>query len=153
MYVTRNSKILLVGFFSAKLRYHRITWLPFEIEALRIATSIQHSSPYIIQSKLLECIIKDSKPCVQAVDKVCRGEYSRNLRVTCPFHCQSAGCIHAPLSWIDLPIFHQIFPVAILLDVFDHRVRFASLLLLRKIPLYANPQAMFPYKITHVPYI
>ena len=38
-------KLLLAGFFGAKLRKHQVTWLPCEIEALCIAAAIKHFSP------------------------------------------------------------------------------------------------------------
>ena len=50
LYITRNEKLHLAGFFSAKLRKHQISWLPCEIEALSIAAAIKHFSPFIIQS-------------------------------------------------------------------------------------------------------
>ncbi|MCG7875882.1 MAG: RNase H-like domain-containing protein [Candidatus Thiodiazotropha endolucinida] len=81
-YVTRNNKLLLAGFFSAKLRKHQVTWLPCEIEALSIAAAVKHFSPFIIQSKLNTCVLTDSKPCVQAIDKLARGEFSASPRVT-----------------------------------------------------------------------
>ena len=67
MYVSRQNKLLLAGFFSAKLRKHQVTWLPCEIEALSIAAAIKHFSPYIIQSTHNTCMFTDSQPCVQAV--------------------------------------------------------------------------------------
>ena len=82
LYVNRDSKVQLAGFFSAKLRKHQVTWLPCEIEALSIAASIKHFSPYIIQSVQPTCLLADSKPCVQAVQKLCRGEFSASPRVT-----------------------------------------------------------------------
>ena len=82
LYINRDNKIHLAGFFSAKLRKHQVTWLPCEIEALSIATSIKHFSPYIIQSSQPACLLTDSKPCVQAVEKLCRGEFSASPRVT-----------------------------------------------------------------------
>ena len=81
MYVTRNGKPLLAGFFSAKLRGRQPTWLPCEVEALSISASIKHFSPYIIQSKHNTCILTDSKPCVQAYEKLCRGEFSASPRL------------------------------------------------------------------------
>ena len=72
----------LAGFSSAKLRKHQVTWLPCEIEALAIASSVKHFSPYIIQSKSKACVLTDSKPCVQAIDKLARGEFSSSPRVT-----------------------------------------------------------------------
>jgi hypothetical protein len=50
LYVTRDNKLSLSGFFSAKLRKHQVTWLPCEIEALSIAAAVKHFSPFIIQS-------------------------------------------------------------------------------------------------------
>ena len=82
MYVSHENKLLLAGFFSAKLRKHQITWLPCEIEALSIAAAIKHFSLYIIQSTHNNCLLTDSKPCVQAVEKLCRGEFSASPRVT-----------------------------------------------------------------------
>ena len=81
LYISRNGQILLAGFFSAKLKKHQVTWLPCEIEALGIAAAVKHFSPYIIQSKSKPCLLTDSKPCVQAIDKLCRGEFS-SPRVT-----------------------------------------------------------------------
>ena len=82
MYVSRENKLLFAGFFSAKLRKHQVTWLPCEIEALSIAAAIKHFSPYIIQSTHNTCLLTDSKPCMQAVEKLCRGEFSASPRVT-----------------------------------------------------------------------
>ena len=71
----------MAGFFSAKLRKHQVNWLPCEVEALCIA-SVKHFSPYIIQSKYQPCLLTDSRPCVQAFEKLCRGEFSASPRVT-----------------------------------------------------------------------
>ena len=81
LYLTRNNKLQLAGFFSAKLRGRQVTWLPCEIEILFIAAAIKHFSPYIIQSKTPACIPTDSKPCVQSFEKLCRGEFSSSPRV------------------------------------------------------------------------
>ncbi|VDI36235.1 Hypothetical predicted protein [Mytilus galloprovincialis] len=82
LYINRNDKLLLAGFFSAKLRQTQRQWLPCEIEALSIAASIKHFSPYIIQSLSTACVLTDSKPCVQAYEKLCRGEFSSSPRVS-----------------------------------------------------------------------
>jgi hypothetical protein len=81
-YVSRHQTLLLAGFFNAKLRKHQINRLPCEIEALSIASAVKHFSPFIIQSHHLACILTDSKPCVQAIDKLRRGEFSASPRVT-----------------------------------------------------------------------
>ena len=79
LYVSCVNQLHLAGFFSAKLRKHQVTWLPCEVEALSIAASVKHFSPFIIQS---QHPTTDSKPCVQAIDKLCRGEFSASPRVT-----------------------------------------------------------------------
>ena len=65
-------------------------WLPCEIEALSTATATKHFSPYIIQSNTNTCILTDSKPCVQAYEKLCRGEFSASPRVSSFFPRLSA---------------------------------------------------------------
>ena len=82
LYVTRSGKLLLAGFFSAKLRAHQLSWLPCEVEALAIAAATKHFAPYIIQASSHPCILTDSKPCVQAYEKLCRGEFSASPRVS-----------------------------------------------------------------------
>lgn len=93
MYVSRNNKLHIAGFFSAKLRDRQMTWLPCELEALGISAAVKHFSPYIIQSDKNTCILTDSKPCVQAFEKLCRGEFSASPRVStflstvCRYQC------------------------------------------------------------------
>ena len=48
---------------------------------MSLATATNHFSPYIIQSMKPACILTDSKPCVQAFEKLCRGEFSASPRV------------------------------------------------------------------------
>ena len=82
LYVTPGDKLCVSGFFSAKLRGSQTTWLPCEVEALSIAAATKHFSPYFIQSVKKACILTDSKPCVQAYEKLCRGEFSASPRVS-----------------------------------------------------------------------
>ena len=86
LYVSRtNSRINstpLSWLLQCKLRKHLVTWLPCEVEALSIATSVKHFSPFISQSQHPTTVLTDSKPCVQAIDKLCRGEFSASPRVT-----------------------------------------------------------------------
>ena len=77
MYVSRENKLLLAVFFSAKLRKHQVTWLPCEIETLSIAAAIKYFGPYIIQSTHNTCLLTDSKHCVQAVEKLCRVSFQK----------------------------------------------------------------------------
>ena len=82
LYAYRHDTLRLAGFFSAKLQKRQVLWLPCEVEALAIAIAIKHFSPYIVQSKHKPCILTDSKPCVQAYEKLCRGEFSVSPRVS-----------------------------------------------------------------------
>ena len=82
MYVTRNNSLKLAGYYSAKLQKRQSTWIPCEIEALSIAASLQHFSPYLIQSSKKGVLLTDSKPCVQAYSKLCRGQYSNSAIVS-----------------------------------------------------------------------
>ena len=77
----RQDKLLLAGHFSANLRIHQRSWLPCELEALAIATATKHFSPYIIQSQLQACVLTDSKPCVEAAEKLFHGEFSASPQV------------------------------------------------------------------------
>jgi hypothetical protein len=43
---------------------------------------VKHFRPFIIQSHHPACILTDRKPCVQAIDKLRRGEFSASPRVT-----------------------------------------------------------------------
>ena len=82
LYINCKNKLYLAGFFSAKLRNNQHTWLPCEIEALSISAAVKHFSPYIVQSDVNTCVLTDSKPCVQAFEKMCRGEFSSSPRVS-----------------------------------------------------------------------
>ena len=82
LYIQRSKKILLAGFFSAKTKKHQVTWRPCEMEALAIAAAVKHFSPYIIQSEHTLTLLTDSKPCVQAYQCLCRGEFSNSPRVS-----------------------------------------------------------------------
>ena len=82
LYVTRHGRTMLAGFFSAQLRKHQNDWLPCEIEALAIAAAVKHYAPYIIQASSNVCLLTDSKPCVQAIGKLGRGEFSASPRVS-----------------------------------------------------------------------
>ena len=83
LYITRSDldKHILAGFFSAKLKQHQPRWLPCEIEALSITASCNHFRPLIIQSSKKTKVLTDSKPCVQAYQKLMRGEFSASSRV------------------------------------------------------------------------
>ena len=82
MYIIRNGKALLGGFFNAKLRPHQVNWLPCEDEALCIGAAVKFFSQYIINSDHQTIVFTDSLPCVQAYEKLCRGQFSASSRVS-----------------------------------------------------------------------
>ena len=81
LFLKRGKNLLLGAFFSAKLKDHQSRWYPCEIEALSIASSIHHFGPYIRESLLPTQILTDNKPCIQAWERMRRGEFSTSARV------------------------------------------------------------------------
>ena len=75
LYVLCAGCLHLAGFYSGKLCKHQVTWLPCEVEALSIAAAVKYFSPFIIQSLHPTTVLTDSKPCIQVIDKLCRGEF------------------------------------------------------------------------------
>ena len=81
LYLNRKGKLLIGAFFSAKLKDHQTRWYPCEIEALSIAISIHHFSPYIRNSQLVTQVLTDNRPCVQAWERMKRGQFCTSSRV------------------------------------------------------------------------
>ena len=94
LYVQRNNNLQLAGFYNTRLKRHQQSWLPCEIEALAIASALNHFAPYLIQSKLPPQILTDSKPCVQAFQKLSRGEFSASSRISTFLTCVSQYGAH-----------------------------------------------------------
>ncbi len=82
LFVSRNGKRLVADFFSMKLKSHHLSWEPCEMEALAIASGVQHFSPYIRESIHPVQILSDNKPCVQAYSKLRKGHFSASARVS-----------------------------------------------------------------------
>ena len=82
LYILRDQKLHLAGFFSAKLKKHQASWLPCEIDAQSIGAAVKHFAPYIIQAEFKSCVLTDSKPCVQSFEKLCRDQFSPSPRLT-----------------------------------------------------------------------
>ena len=64
LYILRDGKTSITGFYSAKLKKHQQGWLPCELEALSIGAAVKHFAPFIIQSKHPVQVLTNSKPCV-----------------------------------------------------------------------------------------
>ena len=129
MFITRGSKRHLSGHYSAKLHKRQLGWIPCEIEALAITASVSHFCPYIIQSKLQTCILTDSKPCVDAFAKLCRGEFSLSSRVMTYLSTVSVDINVMSSMLVAVTTCSQTFRVVMLRIVIIPRVRYACLLL------------------------
>ena len=81
LYLKRRDDIKVGGYFSARLKSHQLLWYPCEVEAVSIAASVSHFSPYIRESVLCTQILTDNRPCVQTWSKMRRGEFSTSARV------------------------------------------------------------------------
>ena len=82
LYICKDGKRLLSECFSMKLKTHHLNWEPCEMEALAIASAVQHFSPYIRESKHPLQILSDSRPCIQAFAKLRKGHFSASARVS-----------------------------------------------------------------------
>lgn len=82
LHIIRNNKTYLGGYYSAKLKPHQGKWLPCEVEALAIGSAVNHWGHYIVESEHQTQVLSDSKPCIQAFDKMSRGEFSTSARIT-----------------------------------------------------------------------
>ena len=53
-----------------------------EIEGLGIAGAVKFFRAYITQSKHTTKVLTDNKPCVDAYNNLCKGEFSSNARLS-----------------------------------------------------------------------
>ncbi len=90
LFILRDNKRLLSGFFSFKLKGHQIGWEPCEHKALAITAGVQHFSPYVRESQHPLQVLTDSKPCVQAYQRLLTGKFSASARVSTFLSCISA---------------------------------------------------------------
>ena len=89
LFVIRDGKHLLAENFSLKLKEHQTGWEPCELEALSITAGVRHFSPYIRESDHPLVVLTDSKPCVQAHNKLLRGHFSASARISTFLSCLS----------------------------------------------------------------
>lgn len=82
MYLVRGKKRLLGGYFSCKLNQCQAKWLPCEIEALAIASAVNHWSMDITESDHTTQVLTDSLPSVHAHRKLQKGEFSLSMRLS-----------------------------------------------------------------------
>ena len=87
LYVLREGKPHVAGYYNAKLPVYQRRWLPCEVEGVAIGAALKHFGPYILDSNHKPCVLTDSKACVQAISRLKRGEYSTSARL-CTFLSQ-----------------------------------------------------------------
>ena len=89
LFLSRGNSLLIADNFSLKLKSHQIGWQPCELEALAITAGVKHFSPYIRESDHPLMIYTDSKPCVQAYNKLLKGHFSASARISTFLSCLS----------------------------------------------------------------
>ena len=82
LYIIRNNSLQLAGFFSQQLSPSHCKWLPCEIEGISIAAAVKYFNGFIIQSKHRTQVLTDCKACVEAYQKLQRGQFSSNARLS-----------------------------------------------------------------------
>ena len=82
LYSVQNGEPKLAEFFNAKLPEFQQRWLPCEVEGIAIGSALHHFAPYIIMSKHKPHVLTDSKPCVEAVKKMNKGQFSTSARLS-----------------------------------------------------------------------
>ena len=66
LFIIRDSKKLVGGFFSLKLNEHQLKWLPCEHEALAISSALNFFAPNLRETTNKTQILTDSKACYKA---------------------------------------------------------------------------------------
>ena len=112
------------------------------METLCIAASINHFTPYIIQSEKITQILTDNRPCVQAYDKLKRGEFSNSPQVTTYLSMVSGTVLVKSLVQ---QIYHLISLVDTLPSAQTASVSYASSLLKLRTPQLE----LFPSRMVH----
>ena len=82
LYVQRGGKLLAGGFFGAKLSKSQLLWFLCEIEALGIKLTLNYFALYTKESRHTATFLTDSQPCLQAFQKLGRGEFSLSSRLS-----------------------------------------------------------------------
>ena len=82
LFVLKEKNQYPAEFFSFKLKGHQVGWIPCEKEALAITAAVNHFGPFIKESTLKTIVRTDSRPCVQAMEKLKRGLFSASARVS-----------------------------------------------------------------------
>ena len=90
VYVKRGGKLLVGGFYGAKLSKSQLLWFPCETEALGIKLTLNYFASYIKESRHTTKFLTDSQPCVQAFQKLGRGEFNLSSRLSSFLACLSS---------------------------------------------------------------
>ena len=82
LYAQKDNGLNIAGFFSQQLKPTHQKWFTCEVEGLSIAAAIKNFEGFIIQSKHRTIVLTDSKPCVDAYNKLLKGQFSSNARLS-----------------------------------------------------------------------
>ena len=82
LYALRDNKLHLAGFFSQQLSPTHLKWFPCEIEGITIAAAVKYFDGFIIQSSHRTQVLTDCKSCVDAYNRLLRGQFSSNVRLS-----------------------------------------------------------------------
>ena len=82
LYAQKDKGLSIAGFFSQQLKPTHQKWFTCEVEGLSIAAAIKNFEGFIIQSKHRTIVLTDSKPCVDAYNKLLKGQFSSNARLS-----------------------------------------------------------------------
>jgi len=91
LYALRDGRLTLAGFFSQQLSPTHLKWFPCEIEGITIAAAVKSFDGFIVQSHHRTQVLTDCKSCVDAYNKLLRGQFSSNVRLSTFL---SAACRH-----------------------------------------------------------
>jgi hypothetical protein len=73
----------LAGFFSQQLNNNQSEkWFPCEVEGIAIAAAVKFFNGFMAQSTHRTKVLTDSKPCKDAYNLLCRGEFSSNAKLS-----------------------------------------------------------------------
>ena len=109
LYISRDNKLRLAGFFSQQLSPTHLKWFPCEIEGITIAAAVKYFDGFITQSRHRTNVLTDSKPCVEAYRKLLRGQFSSNVRLSTFLSSASRHhiCIQHLSGAVNLPSDYQ----------------------------------------------
>ena len=82
LFIQHDTGQHVAGFFSFKLKEHQRNWLRCDLEALAFTAAANCFAPYIFESHHPLQILSNSKPCVEAYNKLCKGHFYASSQIS-----------------------------------------------------------------------